>query len=265
MCSNCSALPPLLGRHESAPIAPIVGMKSLIAVLGLLAQAAASPSVAPFRQRPLARERAVTLRGGLGKEAPSRQATAPFAALVATHGIVVAGYGGGTLGVGAGSALVACAVASLSEAYKPYMIGVHIALLVQGAAMSKARPVCWPAQPTRLIGRGWLEPRAAWGVSDAQSHLRRASWPKPEPAGFETRRGNGRVWRPVPVVQRAEDARRLRVGGRAPLRRHDRPLSWSTLRREQVQAKEGRGLSRSDQGVRRRHGRHCTTLTSSRR
>ena len=87
--------PPLLRRHESAPIAPIVGMKSLIAVLGLLAQAAASPSVAPFRQRPLARERAVTLRGGLGKEAPSRQATAPFAAVVATHGIVVAGYGGG--------------------------------------------------------------------------------------------------------------------------------------------------------------------------
>ena len=153
------------------------GMKpSLIVVLGLLSQAAASPSVAPFRQRPLARERAVTLRGGLGKEAPSRQETAPFAALVATHGIVVAGYGGGTLGVGAGSALVACAVASLSEAYKPYMIGVHIALLVQGAAMSKARPVCWPAQPTRLIGRGWLEPGAAWGVCDAQSHLRRASW-----------------------------------------------------------------------------------------
>ena len=152
------------------------GMKpSLIVVLGLLSQAAASPSVAPFRQRPLARERAVTLRGGLGKEAPSCQETAPFAALVATHGIVVAGYGGGTLGVGAGSALVACAVASLSEAYKPYMIGVHIALLVQGAAMSKSGPVCWPAQPTRLMGRGWLEPGAAWGVSDAQSHLRRAS------------------------------------------------------------------------------------------
>ena len=176
MCSNCSALPPLLGRHESAPIAPIVGMnKSLIVVLGLLSQAAASPSVAPFRQRPLARERAVTLRGGLGKEAPSRKETAPFAALVATHGIVVAGYGGGTLGVGAGSALVACAVASLSEAYKPYMIGVHVALLVQGAAMSRPGPVCWPAQPTRLMGQGWLEPGAAWGVSDAQSHLRRAS------------------------------------------------------------------------------------------
>jgi len=119
-------------------------IKSLIVVLGLLAQAAASPSVAPFRQRPLARERAVTLRGGLGKEAPSRQVTAPFAALVATHGIVVAGYGGGTLGLGAGSTLVACAVASLSGAYKPYMIGVHVALLVQGAAMSKPRPVCWP-------------------------------------------------------------------------------------------------------------------------
>ena len=32
-----------------------------------------------------------------------------------------------------------------------------------GGAMSKPRPVCWPAQPKRLISRGWLEPGAAWG------------------------------------------------------------------------------------------------------
>ena len=106
----------------------------VIVLLGLVAHAAASPSVvAPFRQRPSARQQAVTLRGGLGKEAPSRQATAPFAALVAAHGVVIAGYGGGTLGLGAGSALVACAVVSMSEVYKPYMIGVHVALLMQGA------------------------------------------------------------------------------------------------------------------------------------
>ncbi len=108
-------------------------------LLALVAHAAASPSVvAPFRQRPSARQ-AVTLRGGLGKEAPSRQATAPFAALVAAHGVVIAGYGGGTLGLGAGSALVACAVVSMSEVYKPYMIGVHVALLVQGAALCRNR------------------------------------------------------------------------------------------------------------------------------
>merc|ERR1712129_639366 len=101
-------------------------------LLALVAHAAASPSVvAPFRQRPSARQ-AMTLRGGLGKEAPSRQATAPFAALVAAHGVVIAGYGGGTLGLGTGSVLIACAVVSLSEAYKPYMIGVHVALVVQG-------------------------------------------------------------------------------------------------------------------------------------
>ena len=108
-------------------------------LLALVAHAAASPSVvAPFRQRPSARQ-AVTLRGGLGKEAPSRQATAPFAALVAAHGVVIAGYGGGTLGLGAGSALVACAVVSMSEVYKPYMIGVHVALLVQGTALCRNR------------------------------------------------------------------------------------------------------------------------------
>merc|ERR1712129_372333 len=154
-------------------------------LLALVAHAAASPSVvAPFRQRPSARQ-AMTLRGGLGKEAPSRQATAPFAALVAAHGVVIAGYGGGTLGLGAGSALVACAVVSMSEVYKPYMIGAR------------------------------RSPRA--------------------------RRGDRRVWRPVPDIQRAEDARRLCVGGRAPLRRHVRPLSWSALRREQVQAKDCQG------------------------
>ena len=111
----------------------------VVVLLALVAHAAASPSVvAPFRQRPSARQ-AVTLRGGLGKEAPSRQATAPFAALVAAHGVVIAGYGGGTLGLGAGSALVACAVVSLSEVYKPYMIGVHVALLVQGAVLCRNR------------------------------------------------------------------------------------------------------------------------------
>ena len=105
----------------------------LVALLGLVAHATASPSVVgPFRQRPPARLQAVKLRGGVGKEAPGRKATAPFAALVAAHGLVIASYGGGTLGLGTRSALIACAAVSLSDAYKPYMIGVHVALVVQG-------------------------------------------------------------------------------------------------------------------------------------
>lgn len=139
----------------------------VIVLLGLVAHAAASPSVvAPFRQRPSARQQAVTLRGGLGKEAPNRQATAPFAALVAAHGVVIAGYGGGTLGLGAGSALVACAVVSMSEVYKPYMIGVHVALLMQGAPPCRDQGLYAgrPVRPERRISRGWPEPGAALGM-----------------------------------------------------------------------------------------------------
>ena len=73
------------------------------------------------------------LRGGAaGTQAPSRVATAPFAALVVAHGVAIGGYAGGTLGVSTGAVLAACAAASLSGAYTPYMIGVHVALLVQG-------------------------------------------------------------------------------------------------------------------------------------
>ena len=129
------AFPPAPRIPPLQPCGGTEGMKFIV-LLGLVAHAAASPSVvAPFRQRPSARQQAVTLRGGLGKEAPSRQATAPFAALVVAHGVVIAGYGGGPLGLGAGSALVACAAVSLSEVYKPYMVGVHVALLVQGSAV----------------------------------------------------------------------------------------------------------------------------------
>ena len=112
------------------PLEILGGMKAAL-VVALVAGTAASPSglVAPLRQRS-ARMQAVTLRGG-AKEAPSRGATAPFAALVAAHGLVIAGYSGGILGVGTGSTLVACAAVSLSGAYKPYMIGVHVALLMQ--------------------------------------------------------------------------------------------------------------------------------------
>jgi len=106
-------------------------MKTAHVLVALVAGTAASPSglVAPMRQRS-ARTQAVTLRGG-AKEAPSPAVTAPFAALIAAHGLVIAGYSGGILGVGTGSTLVACAAVSLCGAYKPYMIGVHVALLMQ--------------------------------------------------------------------------------------------------------------------------------------
>ena len=105
-------------------------------------------------------------------------------------------------------------------------------------AMSKPRPVCWPPQPKRLISRGWLEPGAYLALEATSGEPAGRSL---SPASFRYRRGDRRIWRPVPDIQRAEDARRLCVGGRAPLRRHDRPLSWSALRREQVQAKDCQG------------------------
>lgn len=71
------------------------------------------------------------LRGGAA--APSRAAAAPCAAAFAAHGLffATAGYGAGFFGAATGTALVACAAATVAGGYKSYMIGVHSALLLQ--------------------------------------------------------------------------------------------------------------------------------------
>ena len=113
-------------------------MLALLCVVNTLAHAIATPPPATWPAMRLpsdvtpAPTRLLSLRGG--GTAPKASDVAPLASAVALHGLCLVGcgfYAQSSLGKTLGAALVASAPLVVSQNFPAYMVGVHVALLLQ--------------------------------------------------------------------------------------------------------------------------------------
>lgn len=106
----------------------------------MLALAFATADLQPARAASRSRPALLELRGGASpaaKQAPTFAAAMPSAAVCAANGLALAGFLGTDNFASAGTAasLITCAGLTACGVYKPYMIGVHVALLLQATAV----------------------------------------------------------------------------------------------------------------------------------